>query len=337
MTPMSRAALLIVLALAAAMAHAETTAETTPFGHVEGVVSIDGPLPGCTVRLTIGPVTREKVTDAEGRYRFDAVPLGEAKLTFELAGLVSSTRWIDVKAGTNVAPVEEMRVDGPATLTLSCGMRPCVDEEPVEPYGHPLCHDYDLDTILIEAAERNDASAIGLLQRRFETTMVHLERHRIAGALLGRVKNDGRYWKALEEQASIAVRFPHHKDETTPAFQEWAAQRGLDPDDAWAIAFDALRTAGKDRRSRPLLLTALATDDAQLVAGAITALASLGDESALPAIEAALGRLSKDAGWAALGLVYLHTDEAHRIAMRFLDGSNLLTYEELRREEAEAR
>jgi len=325
---MRRASMLTILALAAAMAGAGTI----PFGNVEGVVSIEGPLPGCTVRLSIGPISREKVTDAEGRYRFDAVPLGEAKLTFELPGFVSSTRWIDVKAGANVAPVEEMKMDVPRTITLGCSLMPCVSEGPVQPYGDPLCDDYDFDSLLIEAAGRHDASAIGLLQQRFETTTVHAERHRIAGALLGRVKNDGRYWMELEEQASIAVRFPRHEEETTPAFQEWAAQRGVDPDDAWFVAYDALRTAGKDRRSRPLLLAALATDDGLLVGEAILALASLGDESALPAIEAALGRIPKDASWAAVGLVFLRSDEAHRIAMRFLDGSNLIAYEEFRSE-----
>jgi len=81
-------------------------------GTVEGrAVSEASPLPGCTVTLSAGSFTRTVVSDAEGRYSFDAIPPGSYTITIELSGFETETRDVTVGGeGTRLDDVE-VRID----------------------------------------------------------------------------------------------------------------------------------------------------------------------------------------------------------------------------------
>ena len=68
-------------------------------------------LPGVTVDLVVNSSELTVTTDNEGRYQFDAVPVGTAELTFRLLNFSVLRRTVNVVNGTPVT--------GDATLTLS--------------------------------------------------------------------------------------------------------------------------------------------------------------------------------------------------------------------------
>ena len=200
------------------------------------------------------------------------------------------------------------------TIVISC--RPCNPEGPEEPFGYPLCDDFEMNTSLIEAAERSDASAIELLRTRFRTTISIRERHRMAAAL-ARVQDDDAFWKELLEEASWVVRIPRRNGELTNEFRFYSKGLGK-PEDVWDMGFHALISVAEDPRSRDLLIQALATDDIDLIATAAYGLGGQQDHASLPKIEAALERFPDDAMQLVVGLSLFKTEEADRIAMRFL-------------------
>lgn len=304
--------------------------------RIEGTVTFDdAPLPGATVRITSSSLTRTTITSADGRYAFDALPPGTYHLTYELAGLESAEKRVTVETGTEDVSAA-LTFNRAEEIILSCGA-PCIDA-PESEWDRPACTDYDLDTALIEALERGDRSARDLLRQRFETTFTYNERHRIATALLRRVDDDSRYWKELVRHASIAVKFPQVDHEWTPEFVAWCAERSLDPEDYWYMAVGALSDASGDPRSRPLLLSALETDDEYLISTAAWGLAGQRDESFLPAIDAALKRKSEDDSSLVLALVLFTSAAADEIAMKYLDDEDeRADYAEQRAEYAEQR
>ena len=160
------------------------------------------------------------------------------------------------------------------------------------------CTDYELNSALIESMKLGDASALELLQKRQRATFVHAERHRLAGALLGRVIDDRAYWNELSEHAADAIRFAYVDDEPSQEFVQWCAYRGIDPNEYRWMTIDALGIAAADRRARPLLLKALESADPMVVLCAFSAIIEQRDESLLPAIERMLERFPEDASFA---------------------------------------
>ncbi len=94
---------LFLLVLTAFPGLADDLAAQAPSGVVTGNVVDDGgaPLPGLAVRLR-GPVERETVADASGRYRFVGLPAGAYTLQVESFGYTSAPEQVRVGQGTLV-------------------------------------------------------------------------------------------------------------------------------------------------------------------------------------------------------------------------------------------
>lgn len=137
---------------------------------------------------------------------------------------------------------------------------PCRSEPPATRYDLPLCADYELNSVLIKYAEAGDASAIVLLRERYKLADTHAERHRIARALL----SDRSIWNDILAEAELAVRFAEVDGKVPTAYDEWCAQRGLDPTQHRGVLYDALAVAASDERVIPLLKKARGTKDANV-------------------------------------------------------------------------
>src|SRR5438067_4211595 len=92
---MVKRALFTVLALllVAGLAHAQVTASLT------GTVTSGGnPLPGATVTISSPQMqgTRSAVSGAAGGYSFNGIPAGTYTVTFELAGLQTVTKRVQI-------------------------------------------------------------------------------------------------------------------------------------------------------------------------------------------------------------------------------------------------
>jgi hypothetical protein len=195
---------------------------------------------------------------------------------------------------------------------------PCIAGTPESVWDLPSCDDFHIDEPLIEAAQRNDRSAIALLEQRYAAAFTRIERYSIAEVLLNRVKDDRAMWKALETDAADAVRLFGHHESDTPQY-----------DAALAIA---LGVASGDRRSRPLMMRALQSSDTSVVFTAISGLGRQHDASALPAIEATLRRLPEDAHQLAMALWEYDSIDADMLAREFLgDEEREQYFEEWRR------
>jgi hypothetical protein len=209
---------------------------------------------------------------------------------------------------------------------------PCNEAEPETRWEYPSCADYKMNTSLIEAAEKRDRSAIALLESRWASTVSWQERARIGGALLGRVADDEAIWKELETHAANLLRFSEPGDETAATYEAYCAEHGYEPEkylEATWYFFDAVAT---DRRSRPLLLRALALEDGNLLTFAVYGLAEQREESALPLIEKALEK-SKNPSELAEMLVFYQSEAADRLAMRFItDEDDLEQYRQRRQQ-----
>jgi len=214
------------------------------------------------------------------------------------------------------------------TITLSCG-RLCEDEAPADRYAFPLCSDYELNDALIAAAESDDASAIAMLETRYASERSDRERHRIGVALLGKSGRESEIWKELEAIAEIALRFPNDGYKQSPEFAQWCDARGFDPERHWDLAYHALWVAGRDPRSRALLLRALETDNDMLVTDAIENLGRQRHFSSLPFIDKALQRMSDEASRLAQVLVYFGDPRADVVAEKYLDPEDIESYREL--------
>jgi hypothetical protein len=304
--------------------------------RIEGRVMFDSaPLPGCTVTLSKDSVATKTVADAQGRYSFPAVPAGRFWMTFELNGLATEERSVYVEDEVTAIPDVELRVSPiTETITFTCSFKPCSDEDPASPFDEASCTDYEMNTTLIESMERGDRSATDLLRRRYAAAFTYGERHRIAGALLGRVPDDREYWSELAAYGADAIRFPYVEGEPAPEFVAWCAARALDPDQYHWMALRAFEGAAADRRGRGMVLQALESKDSALVQSALAAILEHRDESVLPAIEKALERFPEQAGWLAMWLGKLQSDAADRVALKFLPEGCVEEYREQQRQAA---
>ena len=212
------------------------------------------------------------------------------------------------------------------------GGDPCIDE-PATEWDDPSCDDYRLDTALIEAAARNDRSAINLLQRRHEQMVNFRERFRIAGALLHRVPDDSAIWRELEKYAAEAVRFAPDGDDPNPDFQAFCAEHGYDTGSYYSMTIDAFATILGDPRSRPILVKALATKDLTLVQGAILGFAEQHDESGLPLIEKRFAEIGDVPSHLVFNLSYFRSEAADRLAAKYLSDDDVEEFERVRHEE----
>jgi hypothetical protein len=188
----------------------------------------------------------------------------------------------------------------------------------------PLCDDYVLHTAWIEAAQSADRSAVAILQRRYSETTTFRERHRLAGALLGRVADDREIWEALYAAAETCVLFPRGEEgEHSAAYHAWAAQHGVAADEHWWMSYDALGIASSDPRSRTLLLKALGTGEDGIIAAAIAGLGEQHYEESLPAIEKAILRAPEESrAWVATALFWFGTVRADVLALQYLEGTD---------------
>lgn len=320
---MRRAASLLLLTLASIAMAADP-----PLARVAGEVRDDAgaPVPGFTVRLQSATMTHTAITDVEGRYAFAGVAQGDYEIFFELSGYGQAQRRLMVDGPSVSVPVEEIVPE--EAIVLACG-RACADDPPSTLFDQPLCSEYMLNDVLIEAAADGDASAIALLRSRYETAETYSERHRIAGALLRPSSGDAKFWKELVSHAETVLRFPHGGEESSPEYLEWCGERGVDPSKHWYMALHALDMASKDPRSRPLLRRALALKDDCLREIAIEGLGAQQDFESLPLIERAI-RASEEKELLAGHLAHFADQRADAIAMKYLDGDLRESYLEWR-------
>jgi hypothetical protein len=287
-------------------------------------------LPGITVTLTHGTGSRTVVTDVRGRYSFAGVPDGTYDLRYELEGFVTADRHFTAAGERAEVPPQTLTVAHPEEeIILACGRR-CADAPPATPYDDPLCTDSDLHDTWIEAAASGDRSAVELLRARYDQTTSLYERYRLGGALLGRLQDDIPIWTKLSADAEVCVRFPDERRESTQAYLEWCAARGVPPSEHWDRSYEALVTIAADKRSRPLLLQALETGNSDLVWVAMDGLARQHDEGSLPAIERTVRRFAEDASWLAMALAGFESAAADEVALKYLDETDRETYRSTR-------
>jgi hypothetical protein len=158
MTTLARVVSVAVsLACFAHVANAQTVTSTT--GAINGTVtdSTKSVLPGVTVTLS-GPAlmgTSVAVTDQHGLFRFSTVPIGEHKLTFELAGFGTVARE-GIRVGTGfIATVNtEMSPGAVAESITVSGASPVVDVQ-----GTAVSNRFDAEK-LAELPGSRDAWAV---------------------------------------------------------------------------------------------------------------------------------------------------------------------------------
>lgn len=290
------------------------------------VVEDNGPLPGVEVSITSVGGSQTTFTDGKGQFIFPALEPGPYEVHFKLEGFGAATQRGMVKPGENILPDQKLTV---VELIQTDCSSPCSPAAPESEWDRPACSDYDLDTSLDEAAGSGDRSAIALLRRRHETVPTRDERLRIAGMLLHRVADDSPYWRELAEYAENAVRFGAVDDGTQAAYAKFCEERGLDERYVY-VASGALAIIGRDARSRPLLLRALESNDEGLLFAAICGLGEQHDLDSLPVIEKKLESLGDHAHEPALGLFAFASDEADRVAFKYIREEDRQAYLESR-------
>jgi hypothetical protein len=301
--------------------------DTPATGQVKGSLTAeDSPLPGGTITLESPLLKRTTVTDIAGMYLFDAVPAGTYELTFTLLGFETKQWSVTVQDGSVITERADLRLAEP-TVTYGCGT-PCDRREPKTSWEYPSCADFELHSALIDTLEKGDRSALDFLRRRYESTVSRRERNRLALVLFGRLPDDSAMWKELANAAEEAVRFAGSGNEPSPEYVQYCQDRGVEPGEAWANAWDAFVSAAEDPRSRPLLLRALATDDADLIDAAIRNFASRHDREALVEIEKTLKRLPEEKRYGAFSLFGYGSDETDALALQFLNEEERAVYEQ---------
>jgi len=276
---------------------------------VTGTVTFGGsPLAGVAVTLHSGSYDVVCITDARGAYAFENVPTGSYELTAALDGLPAATRSGRAAAGPNVIDAIDMT---PKPLGCLSDISFCSDKPPATRFDRPSCNEFNLDMALIASARRGDRSAIELLRRHYETTFTYDERYLIAGTLLGRVSDDGAIWSEVSEHAERLIA-AGAKEEKLAAY---AKEHGYEACEYASIAWSALGAIAEDRRARPLLLRALASDDVGLAELGIFGLASQRDAPPLAELEAALTRYPNLAS----DLAAFDSDAVEALAMKFLE------------------
>jgi hypothetical protein len=215
-------------------------------------------------------------------------------------------------------------------ITLACGLETCSDVAPQTAYDLPLCNDEQLDTILIDAMNGGDPSALPLLEQRHDTALSYLERHRIANALLGHVVDDRKYWNELAAIADEAIRFAYVDGEPTAEFLSWCEARGVDATMRHDLQWSAYAMVLDHDRGKPFLRRALETNDADLLGHAIEIAASRRDESVLPAIKKAIERMPRDTASLVTSLSLYGSDAIDAYALPLIDDEDyLLMYRDI--------
>jgi hypothetical protein len=277
---------------------------------ISGSVVVEkDPIPGCTVRLVSPERTFTTISSFDGEFSLSDVTPGTYDLTVALSGFETVRRVVDVGADEVLAPIE-MKMAAITEPVLACGGIPlCTHDAPGTKWEVPRCADYELHMSLIEAAGRNDRSAIAMLRRRYDLETSIRERFRIAGALLGKL-DDRELWSDLYEAASLAVRYAPVDGKYPP--------ESVGGTDLRIAGSTALRYVAGDPRARALLHDALKTSDRQILDIALDGLAAQRDHSSLPAIRAMLAREKDRASWLALRLARFDTAEADALAFEYL-------------------
>src|SRR5437667_6723920 len=134
-----------------------------------------------------------------------------------------------------IALVAFLEINDPQ-VTVSCtGVVESCREAPATPWDRPSCDEYNLNTALLESAERGDRSAIELLRQRYATTFTYAERFRIGGALLGRVRDDRAIWNELS--APVEKRIDLADDDAR--IEAYCAEHGYERDAFEGMAWSA--------------------------------------------------------------------------------------------------
>lgn len=280
-------------------------------GSIRGTVACNGPLPGVVVSLTSASFSAQRVTNVRGEYELSAVPVGVYDVKYELAGFGTEKRRVTVTEGETTIPRVDMKeIDNEIVEVGPDLAAVCVKEPPTSPWHFQSCDDSYLDTALIESAKGGDRSALQLLERRRQTAFTHVERVRIGAFLLGRIRDDSAIWNELRMDAENAVDFAGKSEK----LEAYCVEHGYDPQGYEVMSWLALGGIMGDRRSRPLLLRALASTDLSVAGNGIFGLARQHDETALPEIEAALRRFPE----LAMYFAYFKSTAADRLAERYL-------------------
>src|SRR5678815_1826128 len=119
-----------VIAITGGPAFAQAVGATT--GAINGKVSdaTGGVMPGVTVTISSPSMqgVRTAVTDQDGIYRFPAIPPGEYKITYELAGFSTVVReGIRVGLGFTAAVNVELKIASLTESVTVSGQSPVVD------------------------------------------------------------------------------------------------------------------------------------------------------------------------------------------------------------------
>ncbi|MGE5361448.1 MAG: TonB-dependent receptor domain-containing protein [Bacteroidales bacterium] len=109
-----------------------SVAQTTDRSGIEGKVMDQSAavMPGVTVTISSPALlggTRSAVTDVEGRYRFSALPAGDYKVSFDLAGFAPIKRDLRLATGFVATLDEKMSVGGVQESVVVTGTSPVVD------------------------------------------------------------------------------------------------------------------------------------------------------------------------------------------------------------------
>ena len=127
MKHLSRLFFVAVLLVASVSAFGQTTANLT------GTVTSEGaPLPGVTVTISSPQMqgTRTTTTENSGGYSFGSIPPGEYTVRFELAGLQTATRRVQIGVGQSGRADADLRVAAVAEAITVTAAAPSVLETP---------------------------------------------------------------------------------------------------------------------------------------------------------------------------------------------------------------
>jgi hypothetical protein len=193
----------------------------------------------------------------------------------------------------------------------------CTSEPPESAYEPPLCADYELNTVLLDAAKAGDASAVALLEKRYPLTDTYREKHRLAAVLLRRASNDTTIWNEIFADAQLAVRFAYVNGERPPEFEAWCEEHDFYSVRHDYVLDDAFNVAAADPRSHALLVKALASEERNLVLMAVVGLIDQHDLDSLPAIDKALEQFPEEASYLADSIAEMGSERAQAIAAKY--------------------
>src|SRR5215471_5713027 len=126
--PWYRCALTLIVALLCAI----PLSAQTQYGSIRGTVTdqSEAALPGVTVTLSSPALLVEQTTvsDGVGQYRFEQLPVGTYKITYELTGFQTLIRdGVQVPAGFNATVNMQLKVGAVEESVTVSGVSPVVD------------------------------------------------------------------------------------------------------------------------------------------------------------------------------------------------------------------